>query len=101
MSSLLPLARQLEQLAGLGIFVVGVALFGLSVAAWRRERDPKLAIVSVAYGLFALHGLAVLAEYYLVAWNVLSFEWAELLEHASAFLILAGLLAFFAALSRE
>lgn len=101
MSSLLPLARQLEQLAGLGILVVSFVLLWLSVLAWRRERDRKMAIVGTAYGFFALHGLVVFLEYYLVAFDVLPFEWVELLEHASSFLVLAGLFAFFAALTRE
>lgn len=101
MSSLLDLARQLEQLAGLGIFVVSLVLLGLSLLAWRRERDRKMIIVSTAYGFFALHGLIVFLEYYLLEFNVLPFQWVELIEHASSFLVLAGLFAFFAALTRE
>jgi len=101
MASLLPLAQQLEQLAGLGIFVVSAVLLTLSVLAWRRERDRKLAVVSAAYGCFAVHGLVVFLEYVLLDYAVLPFEWVELLEHASTFLVLAGLIAFFAALTRE
>lgn len=100
MTSLLPLARQLEQLAGLGIFLVSLALLGLSLLAWRREHDEKMAIVSAAYGFFAIHGLIIFLEYYLIGYGV-PFEWVELLEHASSFLVLAGLFAFFAALTRE
>ena len=101
MASLIPLAGQLEQIAGLGILVVSAFLLGLSLLAWRRERDAKMAVVAVAYGLFALHGLAVSVEYYIIETGMLPVGWAELLEHASSFLILAGLLAFFAALTRE
>lgn len=101
MTSLLPLARQLEQLAGLGILVVSVTLLGLSLLAWRRERDRKMVIVAVAYGFFALHGLVVTLEYALLEYALVPFEWIELLEHASSFLVLAGLFAFFVALTRE
>jgi hypothetical protein len=101
MASLLQIAQQLEQLAGLGILVVSAALLALSVVAWRRERDRKMLLVSIAYGCFALHGLVVFLEYYLLAFDVLAFEWVELVEHGSTFLVLAGLIAFFAALSRE
>lgn len=101
MTSLLPLARQLEQLAGFGILVVSLTLLLLSHRAWRRERDRKMLVVAVAYGFFALHGLVVSLEYALLEYSLLSFEWVELLEHASSFLVLAGLIAFFAALTRE
>lgn len=101
MTSLLPLARQVEQLAGLGILVASLVLLGLSVLAWRRERSRKMAIVGIAYGFFALHGLVIFLERYLVTYGVLPFGWVELLEHASSLLVLAGLLAFFVALTRE
>lgn len=101
MTDLLALARQLEQVAGLGILAASLVLLGLSLLAWRRERDRKMAVVGVAYGFFALHGLVVFLEYYLVSSGVLPFEWVELLEHGSSFLVLAGLVAFFAALTRE
>lgn len=93
-------AQQLEQLAGLGIFVVSVALLTLSVIAWRRERERRMLIVGVAYALFAVHGLVVFAEYYLLAAGFLAYEVVELVEHASSVLILLGLLAFFAAITR-
>jgi hypothetical protein len=95
------LAQQLEQLAGLGIFVVAVVLTALSVAAWRRERDRKMLVVSTAYAMFAVHGFVVFAEYFLLDYGLLSFQTVELLEHASSFLVLFGLLAFFVALTRD
>ncbi len=95
------LAQQLEQVAGLGILLVGLALAALSLAAWRRERDRRMVVVAVAYAMFAVHGLVVFAEYFLLDYGLLSFQTAELLEHSSAFLILLGLLAFFVALTRE
>ncbi|WP_137285750.1 hypothetical protein [Halorussus salinisoli] len=95
------LAQQLEQLAGLGILVVAVALLSLSLLAWRRERDRRMLIVSVAYGLFAIHGFVVFAEYFVLEYGLLPFAQVELIEHASAFLVLFGLLAFFTAISRE
>jgi len=95
------LAQQLEQLAGLGIFLVALALAALSLAAWRRERDRRMAVVAGAYALFAVHGGVVFAEYFLLEFGVVSFRTVELLEHASSFLVLFGLLAFFVALTRE
>lgn len=95
------LAQQLEQLAGLGIFLVGLALAALSYAAWRRERDRRMLVVTGAYALFAVHGFVVFVEYFLLEYGFLPFETVELLEHASAFLVLFGLLAFFVALTRE
>lgn len=98
---MLTFAQQLEQLAGLGIFVVAVALCALSFRAWRRERDRRMLVVTTAYGLFAVHGFVVFVEYYLLSYGVLPFAQVELLEHTSAFLVLFGLLAFFAAISWE
>lgn len=95
------LAQQLEQLAGLGIFVVGTALLALSLVAWRRERESRMLIVSVAYALFAIHGLVVFLEYYVLAAGLLAFEVIELVEHTSSFLVLFGLLAFFVAITRD
>lgn len=95
------LAQQLEQLAGLGIFVVGTALMALSLIAWRRERSSRMRTVSVAYGLFAVHGLVVFLEYYVLAAGLLAYEVVELVEHASSFLVLLGLLAFFVAITRD
>lgn len=95
---MLTFAQQLEQLTSLGILVAGVALAALSAAAWRRERDERMLIVAWAYGLFALYGLVVFLEYFLM--DYLPFETVELLEHGSAVLILIGLLAFFVAMTR-
>lgn len=96
---LLTFAQQLEQLTSLGIFVVGFALAALSAAAWRRERDRRMLIVSMAYGLFALYGLIVFLEYYLVSF--LPDTIVEIIEHGAALLVLVGLLAFFVAMTRE
>ncbi|MFC7045613.1 hypothetical protein ACFQH6_09535 [Halobacteriaceae archaeon GCM10025711] len=93
------LAQQLEQIAGLGIFVVSLSLAALSYRTWRRERDRRLLVVAGAYALFMVHGLVVFLEYFLLAY--VSFGDVELLEHSSSFLILAGLLAFFVAITRE
>lgn len=93
------LAQQLEQFISLGIFLLGLLLASLSVLAWRRERDRRMLVVSVAYGMFAIYGLVVFLEYFLLPY--LSYEVVELLEHGAAVLILVGLLAFFVALFRE
>ena len=90
------LAQQLEQFISLGIFVVGFALATLSWLAYRRERDRRMLLVTVAYALFSVYGFAVFVAYFIAEY--VGFGTAELLEHASAFLILGGLLAFFVAL---
>lgn len=95
------LAQQLEQIAGLGIFVVGLALATLSFVAWRRERDRRMLVVSGAYLMFTVHGLIIFLEYFLLEYAVISFSQTELLEHASSFLVLGGLLVFFVALTQE
>jgi len=95
----LTLAQQIEQLTSLGIFVVGLALAALSFAAWRRERDRRMLVVSGAYLLFTLYGLVVFLEYYLLPY--LPIRTIELLEHGAAVFILVGLLAFFVAMSGE
>jgi len=98
---MLTLAQQLEQLVSLGILLVGAFLTVLSAVAWRREHDRKMAIVALAYGMFALYGLVSFAEYFLVEYRVpLPFS-VELLEHLVSVLILFGLVAFFAALTRD
>lgn len=96
---MLTFAQQLEQLTSLGILVVGIALAALSAAAWRRERDPRMLVVSVAYGLFALYGLIVFLEYFLIGY--LPGSTVETIEHGAAILILVGLIAFFVAMTRE
>lgn len=95
------LAQQLEQVAGLGIFLLAAVLATLSLLAWRRERDRRMLVVGVAYLLFSVHGFIVFAEYYLLDGDFLTFQQVELLEHGSSFLILAGLLAFFVAITSE
>lgn len=93
------LVQLVEQVVGLGIFLVALSLATLSYLAWRRERDRRMQVVSVAYLLFMLYGLVVFLEYTLM--QVLPVMDVELLEHASGLFILAGLLAFFAAITRE
>ncbi len=92
------LAQQLEQFISLGIFIVGFALAALSWLAYRRERDRRMRTVTAAYAMFAIYGLVVFLEYFLM--GIVGYETVELLEHASAVLILVGLLAFFAALRK-
>ncbi|MFB6107831.1 MAG: hypothetical protein ABEJ82_03185 [Haloplanus sp.] len=95
-------------LLSLGIFFVGGALGILTGLAWRRERDRKLLLVTVAYGLFALRGLAVVLE------PVVEFSFevqelhpsvlvlaAEAFTHLSALLVLTGLVLFFVAFTRS
>ncbi|MFD1587221.1 hypothetical protein ACFR9U_09515 [Halorientalis brevis] len=95
----LTLAQTIEQVVSLGIFVVALALATLSAMAWRRERDRRMLVVASAYGLFALYGLIVFLEYFLLP--ILGGVTVELLEHSSAVLILAGLLAFFYVLTGD
>lgn len=94
----MPLAQQLEQLISLGIFVAGGALTALSYVAWRRERIRRMGIVTVAYALFASYGLIVFLETLLL--SSVGYP-LEVIEHASAILVLFGLLAFFVAMTRE
>ncbi|WP_267161795.1 hypothetical protein [Halovenus salina] len=94
----LELAQLLEQYVSLGVFVFASGLGILSALAWRRERDPRMGIVALGYGLFAVYGLIGFLEYVLLP--VVPYEILELVEHGSALLIFAGLLAFFVALIR-
>lgn len=94
------LAQQLEQFISLGIFLIGSTLATLSYLAWRRERDRRMVVVTVAYGFFAIYGLIVFLEY-IVLVSILPMQTVELVEHGAAALILAGLLAFFAALTAD
>lgn len=89
-------AEQLEVVASLSIFLLALILAGLSLLAWRRERDSRMAIVTVAYGFFVLRGLFVFLEEPLE-----DFVAAELLEHTAPFFVVFGLLLFFLAVSRE
>jgi hypothetical protein len=94
----MPLAELLEQYISLGVFVVAAALCALSVLAWRRERDRRMAVVSSGYAMFAVYGFVVFFEPFLRP--SIGYTSAELLEHSSAVLVLGGLLTFFAALTR-
>jgi uncharacterized membrane protein len=95
---LLDLAQLIEQYASLGIFVVAAVLGAFSYLAWRRERDRRMKLVTVGYALFALYGLVGFLEYVLL--SHVQYAYLELVEHASAILILAGLLVFFASITR-
>jgi len=96
---MLTLAQQLEQFTSLGIFLVGTTLSTLSALAWRRERDRRMGTVSLAYALFGLYGLIVFLEYVLLPH--LGPVTVEVIEHGAALFILAGLLVFFVAITRE
>jgi len=98
-AQLLDLAQLLEQYVSLGIFIVAAALGAFSFLAWRRERDQRMRIVTIGYGLFAVYGLVVFLEHVLMPY--VPFATLELVEHASALLILGGLVTFFVALSRS
>ena len=99
----------IEFVLSVGIFVVGGLLCLLSMLAWRRERDPKMLTVSVAYLLFALRGLVSVAGYFFHP--LLDPETIHpssptvlvliLVEHLSALLVLIGLVLFFVALVRR
>lgn len=93
------LAALIEQYVSLGIFLVATALSVLSYLAWRRERDRRMLIVTSGYAMFGLYGLIVFLEYPLLPY--LGARTVELLEHGSAILILAGLITFFIALTRD
>lgn len=95
----MPLAELLEQYISLGVFVVAAVLSALSLFAWRRERDRRMAVVSAGYLMFAVYGFIVFLEPFLRPF--VGYASAELLEHGSAVLVLGGLLAFFVALTRR
>lgn len=95
----MPLAQLLEQYVSLGIFLLAAALGALSALAWRREHDARMRTVAAGYSLFAAYGLVVFLEYPLLPY--LPAEAVEVLEHGSGLLLLGGLLAFFAALTRD
>ncbi|CQH58894.1 uncharacterized protein HHUB_2853 [Halobacterium hubeiense] len=92
-------AMLLEQYVSLGIFLIAGVLSGLSYLAWYRERDRRMRVVTAGYAMFALYGLVVFLEYPLLPY--LGARTVELLEHGSALLVLAGLLTFFVALTRD
>ncbi|WP_231857249.1 hypothetical protein [Natronomonas moolapensis] len=56
-------------------------------------------IVTLGYAMFAVYGLTVFLKYLLLPY--LPYAPLELLEHASALLILGGLMTFFVALTRD
>lgn len=89
----------LEQYISFGVFVVALALATFSVLAWRREREPRMLLVAIGYGMFAVYGLVIFLEYILLV-SLFSYETVEIVEHAASILVLGGLLTFFVALVR-
>ncbi|EFW92608.1 hypothetical protein ZOD2009_07059 [Haladaptatus paucihalophilus DX253] len=88
--------HDLELVVSLGILLLSVGLGTLTYLTWRRERERRLAIVTVAYVLFALRGLAVvLEETFLMSVR------PELIDHLSSLFVLLGLLLFFVAIARD
>jgi len=92
-------AELIEQYVNFGIFLVAATLAAVSYLAWRRERDRRMATVTVGYGLFATYGLIVALERVVVP--AIPYATVELIEHGAAVLILFGLLTFFAAVTRD
>lgn len=92
----LALTEDLEVVSSLAIFLLATGLGVLTWLAWRRERDRRMLYVTVAYAFFALRGLVVFLEGPLDV--VVD---AELLEHASPFLVVIALLVFFIAVTRR
>lgn len=90
------LAEQLEFTSSLSIFLLAMILTVLSALAWRRERDRRMLIVTVAYAMFVLRGLAVVIEEPLE--HLLA---VELIEHGSPFLVVLALLLFFVAITQD
>lgn len=88
--------HDLELVVSLGILLLSAGLGTLTYLTWRRERERRLAIVTVAYVLFALRGLAVvLEETFLMSVR------PELIDHLSSLFVLLGLLLFFVAIARD
>jgi len=92
-------AELIEQYVSFGIFLVAATMAAVSYLAWRRERDRRMATVTVGYGLFAAYGLIVALERVVVP--TIPYATVELIEHGAAVLILFGLLTFFAAVTRD
>ncbi|MFB6121610.1 MAG: hypothetical protein ABEJ68_10890 [Halobacteriaceae archaeon] len=95
-------------LLSFAIFLVGAALSVVSYFGWRRERDRKLVLVTVAYALFALRGLATVTGGAVESTVELPGMHPSLLvvavvvfNHLSALLVLVGLVLFFVALTRS
>jgi len=89
-------------LVSVGITVVALALGGLSLLAYRRERERRMGVVAVAYALFALRGVLVLGEE--VVDPFLRGGYAvgpELVAHLSGLAVLIALVLFFVAVLGE
>ncbi len=89
-------ADEIELAVSVGILVVSVGLGTLTFLTWRRERERRLAVVTVAYALFACRGLAVIYEE--IAYSGTP---PEIIDHLSSLFVLLGLLLFFVAIMRE
>ncbi|MFB6165607.1 MAG: hypothetical protein ABEJ31_10650 [Haloarculaceae archaeon] len=82
----------LEFVSNASIVVVALVLLALTVIAWRRERDRRMALVAVAFALFVLRGVLVLLERWLTGYVA-----TETLEHAAPFLVAFALVVIFLA----
>jgi len=82
-----------------GIFLLASALSGASYVAWRRERDKRMATVTLGYVMFGVYGLVVVLEHFLVPY--IAYGTLEYIEYGAAVLILTGLLTFFIAITQE
>ncbi|MFA5862384.1 MAG: hypothetical protein WDA16_11890 [Candidatus Thermoplasmatota archaeon] len=96
---LVQLAFLLEKWVSLGIGLVALALAILSFIAWRRERSRRMAVVTIGYGLFALFGFLVAGEPWITRLG--GYAAADVIEHGASVFVLAGLVVFFFALSRD
>lgn len=93
------LSHFLEKWVSLGIGLLALALASLSFLAWRRERSRRMGVVTVGYGLFALFGFLVASEPLIASWG--DYVAADVVEHGASIFVLAGLIVFFFALSRD
>jgi len=91
-----------DALVSLGITVVALALGFLSLLAYRRERESRLALVAAAYGLFALRGvLFVLDEFADRLLGEGYYLGPDRLAHFTGLAILVALVLFFLAVVRD
>lgn len=93
------LAEGFERWVSILIAITAGTLAIVSFAAWRRERAWRMLVVGIGYALFMTFGLLVALERSIT--RLFSFASAELIEHGASVLVLAGLLVFFLAISRE
>ncbi len=89
-------ASDIELVVSFGILLCSLGLGTLTFLTWKRERERRLFVVTVAYVLFALRGLAVVLEE-----TLLESVRPELIDHLSSVFVLLGLLLFFVAITRD